>query len=117
MIVLKHKVAAICSKYPLIALCGLLCVAISLGFLEKGGCPSCSIKSCSSRRTPCYKPPIPDLVCGCCPVCVKSEGKRCGGVRGVPCDHGLLCQYRVGGVMGEERMGICERGKSQFHTA
>lgn len=76
------------------------------------GCPPCNQSEC---------PPLAcdewlrytDL-CGCCSLCSKLEGDRCGGQgnAGGSCNEsGLHCAYRLGSVLGEERMGICENSE------
>eukprot|EP00731_Ephydatia_muelleri_P039215 Em1222g1a len=50
--------------------------------------------------------------CGCCPECGKLEGELCGGNANVggTCGPGLYCSYRLGTVLGSQRMGKCEPG-------
>ena len=54
--------------------------------------------------------------CGCCALCAKEEGERCGGREDVAgrCKPGLYCAYRLGSIFGESRMGICENGKTFY---
>lgn len=52
--------------------------------------------------------------CGCCVLCGKLEGERCGGDgdTGGRCNGSRLrCAYRLGSIFGESRMGVCENGE------
>jgi len=53
-------------------------------------------------------------ICGCCNVCARVEGERCGGpwqIKG-RCDFGLKCVVTDGHLISTE--GICEPGKFLF---
>ena len=56
--------------------------------------------------------------CGCCILCGKAEGDRCGGEdnAGGNCMPGQKCSYRTGIVLGDLRMGQCEPGKRDQGT-
>nr|XP_019934394.1 PREDICTED: cysteine-rich motor neuron 1 protein-like [Paralichthys olivaceus] len=76
-------------------------------------CPPCERIHCSTRRAlrlQC-KGGITTGVCGCCPVCARTEGETCGGTWDYlgKCDEGLLCvnQDAAADKAEKERRGIC----------
>ncbi|XP_029010527.1 IGFBP domain-containing protein [Betta splendens] len=76
-------------------------------------CPPCEQIHCSTRRTlklQC-KGGVTTGVCGCCPVCARTEGETCGGTWDYlgKCDEGLVCVYQDAGdnKPDAERTGIC----------
>ncbi|XP_042267659.1 IGFBP domain-containing protein [Thunnus maccoyii] len=76
-------------------------------------CPPCEQIHCSSRRAlklQC-KGGVTTGVCGCCPVCAKTEGETCGGMWDYlgNCDEGLVCVYEdaANDKPDAERKGIC----------
>lgn len=80
-------------------------------------CPSCERVHCSSRRAlklQC-KGGVTTGVCGCCPVCARTEGETCGGTWDYlgKCDEGLVCVYQdaASDKPEEERKGICKAGE------
>lgn len=92
----------------------LLCLPTALSFTPPfgWGCPPCNESSC---------PPVACSEnlqyvdsCGCCALCAKEEGERCGGSggEGGRCRFGLFCAYRLGSMFGEARIGVCENGKT-----
>ncbi|XP_041853426.1 IGFBP domain-containing protein [Melanotaenia boesemani] len=77
-------------------------------------CPPCERIHCSSRRTlklQC-KGGVTTGVCGCCPVCARTEGETCGGTWDYlgKCDEGLVCVYQESAAdqPDAERKGICK---------
>ncbi|XP_047451719.1 IGFBP domain-containing protein [Mugil cephalus] len=77
-------------------------------------CPPCERIHCSSRRAlklQC-KGGVTTGVCGCCPVCARTEGETCGGTWDYvgKCDEGLVCVYQepAAGKPEAERKGICK---------
>ncbi|GLD58862.1 insulin-like growth factor-binding protein 4 [Lates japonicus] len=77
-------------------------------------CPPCERIHCSSQRTlklQC-KGGVTTGVCGCCPVCARTEGETCGGTWDYlgKCDEGLVCVYQDAAAdkPDEERKGICK---------
>uniref|UniRef100_A0A7N6A603 Ig-like domain-containing protein n=1 Tax=Anabas testudineus TaxID=64144 RepID=A0A7N6A603_ANATE len=65
-------------------------------------CPPCEQIHCSSRRAlklQC-KGGVTTGVCGCCPVCARTEGETCGGTWDYlgKCDEGLVCVYEDASV-------------------
>uniref|UniRef100_A0A3P8NXZ9 IGFBP N-terminal domain-containing protein n=1 Tax=Astatotilapia calliptera TaxID=8154 RepID=A0A3P8NXZ9_ASTCA len=78
-------------------------------------CPPCERIHCSSRRAlklQC-KGGVTTGVCGCCPVCAKTEGETCGGTWDYlgKCDEGLVCVFQDSAAAkpDAERKGICKR--------
>ena len=71
------------------------------------------IRPCSRVRclTPvdCKGGTVKDI-CGCCTVCAKVEGERCGGEWETEgrCDSGLECSVRDGRL--KAGVGLCEPG-------
>lgn len=79
-------------------------------------CPPCEQIHCSSRRVlklQC-KGGITTGVCGCCPVCARTEGETCGGAWDYlgKCDEGLVCVFQDSAAdkPDAERKGICKAG-------
>ncbi|XP_037539635.1 IGFBP domain-containing protein [Nematolebias whitei] len=77
-------------------------------------CPPCERVHCSSRRAlrlQC-KGGVTTGVCGCCPVCARTEGDTCGGTWDYlgKCDEGLVCVYQESDAdkPEAERKGICK---------
>ncbi|XP_004567846.3 uncharacterized protein LOC101479022 [Maylandia zebra] len=77
-------------------------------------CPPCERIHCSSRRAlklQC-KGGVTTGVCGCCPVCAKTEGETCGGTWDYlgKCDEGLVCVFQDSAAAkpDAERKGICK---------
>lgn len=111
----------------------LLCVAALLGLLRSEGvptpaaqqlqnlhCPPCERIHCSTRRAlklQC-KGGVTTGVCGCCPVCARTEGETCGGAWDYlgKCDEGLVCVYQDEGEekAGREKEGTCKAGERVF---
>eukprot|EP00731_Ephydatia_muelleri_P019946 Em0012g771a len=85
------------------------CWLFSFGLVSSILCPPCDPDAC---LPPSCK--VPDAIvyddCGCCPECGKLEGELCGGNANVggTCAPGLYCSYRLGTVLGSQRMGKCE---------
>uniref|UniRef100_A0A665WYF9 Si:ch73-330k17.3 n=1 Tax=Echeneis naucrates TaxID=173247 RepID=A0A665WYF9_ECHNA len=80
-------------------------------------CPPCERIHCSSRRAlklQC-KGGVTTGVCGCCPVCARTEGESCGGTWDYlgKCDEGLVCAHQGAAAdkPDEERQGICKAGE------
>lgn len=80
-------------------------------------CPPCERIHCSSRRAlklQC-KGGVTTGVCGCCPVCAKTEGETCGGTWDYlgKCDEGLVCVFQDSAAAkpDAERKGICKAGE------
>uniref|UniRef100_A0A3P8W0P7 Si:ch73-330k17.3 n=1 Tax=Cynoglossus semilaevis TaxID=244447 RepID=A0A3P8W0P7_CYNSE len=74
-------------------------------------CPPCERIHCSTRRAlklQC-KGGVTTGVCGCCPVCARTEGETCGGAWDYlgKCDEGLVCVYQD---EGEEKAGREKEG-------
>ncbi|KAF6738858.1 Venom protein 302 [Oryzias melastigma] len=72
-------------------------------------CPPCERIHCSTRRAlrlQC-KGGVTTGVCGCCPVCAKTEGESCGGTWDHlgKCDEGLVCMVEAEDV---ESRGSCK---------
>uniref|UniRef100_A0A668TKX8 Uncharacterized protein n=1 Tax=Oreochromis aureus TaxID=47969 RepID=A0A668TKX8_OREAU len=85
-------------------------------------CPPCERIHCSSRRAlklQC-KGGVTTGVCGCCPVCAKTEGETCGGTWDYlgKCDEGLVCVFQDSAAVkpDAERKGICKAGEIQSGT-
>uniref|UniRef100_A0A8P4KND0 Uncharacterized protein n=1 Tax=Dicentrarchus labrax TaxID=13489 RepID=A0A8P4KND0_DICLA len=83
-------------------------------------CPPCEQIHCSSRRAlklQC-KGGVTTGVCGCCPVCARTEGETCGGTWDYlgKCDEGLVCVYQDSATdkADAERKGICEADLAGF---
>uniref|UniRef100_A0A3Q2QIF0 Si:ch73-330k17.3 n=1 Tax=Fundulus heteroclitus TaxID=8078 RepID=A0A3Q2QIF0_FUNHE len=77
-------------------------------------CPPCEQIHCSSRRTlrlQC-KGGVTTGVCGCCPVCARTEGETCGGNWDYlgKCDEGLVCIHQAPAAdkPDAERRGVCK---------
>ncbi|XP_072241332.1 uncharacterized protein [Leuresthes tenuis] len=77
-------------------------------------CPPCERIHCSSRRVlrlQC-KGGVTTGVCGCCPVCARTEGETCGGTWDYlgKCDEGLVCVHQEAAVdkADAERKGVCK---------
>ncbi|CAN9499116.1 unnamed protein product [Ophioblennius macclurei] len=77
-------------------------------------CPPCERIHCSTRRAlrlQC-KGGVTTGICGCCPVCAKTEGESCGGTWDYlgKCDEGLVCihQEEGDGKPEAERKGVCK---------
>ncbi|KAG7523441.1 cysteine-rich motor neuron 1 protein-like [Solea senegalensis] len=77
-------------------------------------CPPCERIHCSTRRAlklQC-RGGVTTGVCGCCPVCARTEGETCGGTWDYlgKCDEGLLCVYQDAAEdnQEQERKGTCE---------
>uniref|UniRef100_A0A3P9KRP1 Si:ch73-330k17.3 n=1 Tax=Oryzias latipes TaxID=8090 RepID=A0A3P9KRP1_ORYLA len=75
-------------------------------------CPPCERIHCSTRRAlrlQC-KGGVTTGVCGCCPVCAKTEGETCGGTWDHlgKCDEGLVCVVEVDEEEDVERKGTCK---------
>ncbi|XP_013876967.1 cysteine-rich motor neuron 1 protein [Austrofundulus limnaeus] len=99
--------------WMLLILCGLLGALGSkeaptgdLHQLQTLHCPPCERIHCSSRRAlrlQC-KGGVTTGVCGCCPVCARTEGETCGGTWDYlgKCDEGLLCVYQEPDTDGPE---------------
>lgn len=86
--------------------------------LEDLHCPPCEQIHCSSRRTlklQC-KGGVTTGICGCCPVCARTEGETCGGTWDYlgKCDEGLVCVYHdaADDKPDAERKGTCKAGES-----
>ncbi len=77
-------------------------------------CPPCHEISCPPVDPLC--PTSEQVVggpCGCCPVCGGVVWEKCEGApwgENRPCLEGLVCKYRLGMTLGEEREGLCEPG-------
>lgn len=85
--------------------------------LEHLHCPPCEQIHCSSQRTlklQC-KGGVTTGVCGCCPVCARTEGETCGGIWDYlgKCDEGLVCVYQevADDKPDAERKGTCKAGE------
>ena len=77
------------------------------------GCPPCDFVQC--QEPACDESHrILDPECGCCSVCVKLDGERCGGLTNDVCKPGSICMYRLGLIIGENRTGICEPGMLMY---
>ncbi|KAM9854798.1 uncharacterized protein ACBR49_003335 [Aulostomus maculatus] len=79
-------------------------------------CPPCEQVHCPTRRTlklQC-KGGITTGVCGCCPVCARTDGETCGGTWDYlgTCDEGLVCVYQDAAADNptSERRGVCRTG-------
>ena len=85
-------------------------------------CPPCERIHCSSRRVlrlQC-KGGVTTGVCGCCPVCARTEGETCGGTWDYlgKCDEGLVCVYQESAddKADAERKGVCTAGETVVHA-
>ena len=106
--------------YPLSLLLALLLLSPSLSFLPPPpsaapsvflgwGCPPCNLSLCPEPQ--CNESLQYADGCGCCALCARLEGDRCGGrgeVGGRCNETELRCAYRLGSVYGEDRLGVCE---------
>ncbi|XP_071964831.1 cysteine-rich motor neuron 1 protein-like isoform X2 [Antedon mediterranea] len=80
-------------------------------------CPPCNEVHCSPRKASKLKCPggVTTGVCGCCPVCAKQEGEKCGGTHNYmgKCDAGLECVEVEDTTPNNEpytlKGGICKR--------
>ncbi|MGH0169588.1 UNVERIFIED_CONTAM: hypothetical protein FKN15_057151 [Acipenser sinensis] len=78
-------------------------------------CPPCERIHCTPRKAlklQCNGG-ITTGICGCCPVCAKTEGETCGGKWDYlgKCDEGLVCTYEESKDMevpGQDFKGICQ---------
>ncbi|KAG5264015.1 hypothetical protein AALO_G00271190 [Alosa alosa] len=72
-------------------------------------CENCYEVSCVDP-TDCKGGLVPDL-CGCCKVCGKLKGERCGGQFGLGgnCEEGLKCMYRQ--PWNPSGFGVCEESR------
>ncbi|MEQ2221040.1 hypothetical protein ILYODFUR_011665 [Ilyodon furcidens] len=107
--------------WMLLLLCGPLGALGTEDTLTRDGrqlqslhCPPCERIHCSTRRTlklQC-KGGVTTGVCGCCPVCARTEGETCGGNWDYlgKCDEGLVCIYQepAADKPDAERKGICK---------
>uniref|UniRef100_A0A3P9IXR2 Ig-like domain-containing protein n=1 Tax=Oryzias latipes TaxID=8090 RepID=A0A3P9IXR2_ORYLA len=95
----------------------LLCALVGAWGLEESQklqalhCPPCERIHCSTRRAlrlQC-KGGVTTGVCGCCPVCAKTEGETCGGTWNHlgKCDEGLVCVVEADEGEDVERKGTC----------
>ncbi|XP_069564211.1 cysteine-rich motor neuron 1 protein [Brachyistius frenatus] len=82
--------------------------------LQALNCPPCERIHCSTRRAlklQC-KGGVTTGVCGCCPVCARTEEETCGGTWDYmgKCDEGLVCvsQDSDADKADAERTGICK---------
>lgn len=82
-------------------------------------CPPCEQVHCSSRRALklLCKGGVTTGVCGCCPVCARTEGETCGGTWDYlgKCDQGLVCVPQSSDKPGSDHEGICKTGKSTLY--
>uniref|UniRef100_A0A3B3HIC7 Si:ch73-330k17.3 n=1 Tax=Oryzias latipes TaxID=8090 RepID=A0A3B3HIC7_ORYLA len=96
----------------------LLCALVGAWGLEEAQklqalhCPPCERIHCSTRRAlrlQC-KGGVTTGVCGCCPVCAKTEGETCGGTWDHlgKCDEGLVCVVEADEGEDVERKGTCK---------
>ena len=80
-------------------------------------CPPCQRIHCASPQAlklRC-KGGVTTGVCGCCPLCARTEGESCGGAWDYlgKCDEGLVCVHQEPAAekLDEERKGICKAGE------
>uniref|UniRef100_A0A8C8DZ45 Si:ch73-330k17.3 n=1 Tax=Oryzias sinensis TaxID=183150 RepID=A0A8C8DZ45_9TELE len=99
----------------------ILCALVGAWGLEEAQklqalhCPPCERIHCSTRRAlrlQC-KGGVTTGVCGCCPVCAKTEGETCGGTWNHlgKCDEGLVCVVEADEGEDVERKGTCKSGE------
>lgn len=83
----------------LVLLCSIFAAVLSLS------CMSCDRANCGPK--PKCKGGYTKDVCGCCDVCAKVEGERCGGYWNHfgRCDMDLTCVLRVNGKLFKTRLG------------
>ena len=82
-------------------------------------CPPCEKIHCNPRKAAKLecRGGVTTGVCGCCPVCARIEGERCGGYYNYlgKCDSGLYCEPVLKHSRRKSRKqkdleGICKRG-------
>ena len=84
-------------------------------------CPPCAKIHCQPRsaaKLDC-RGGTTTGVCGCCPVCARVEGEKCGGYYNYlgKCDSGLYCEPLLKSKKGKKRKnkepeGVCKKGKN-----
>ncbi|GAB6027744.1 hypothetical protein CHUAL_001981 [Chamberlinius hualienensis] len=85
----------------------LFAIVVSAAVLQCEGlhCRPCDPSKCFQENNNCTYGTVKD-VCGCCNVCGKGDGERCGGPwnLGGKCGQGLKCA-----VSYEPSYGICKK--------
>ena len=98
----------------IILVVGLVISAI-LAMTEALSCGPCNSRS-HSACAPLYKlnckGGLVKDVCGCCAICAKLKGEKCGGPWNLygKCDDGLIC-YKSPNVIAQERLAFNAHGK------
>ncbi|ESP05166.1 hypothetical protein LOTGIDRAFT_102422 [Lottia gigantea] len=71
-----------------------LITLINLQLISALRCPPCEKLHCSRLSKSSCKGGITTSICGCCAICAKVKGERCGGEYQYlgKCDKGLYCQ-------------------------
>ena len=111
-----------CKILLFLCFCSSVCVAI---FAMK--CPPCDKIHCNPRKASklTCKGGVTTGVCGCCPVCARVEGERCGGYFNYlgKCDRGLYCEPQLKNTKRKSRKqkdldGKCKKGNVlELHTS
>ena len=112
---MMNRVLGGCKILLFLYFCLSVCVAI-----VAMKCPSCEKIHCNPRKASklTCKGGATTGVCGCCPVCARVEGERCGGYFNYlgKCDKGLYCEpvlKNKGNRLRKrkETEGKCKKGK------
>ena len=87
----------------------LCCCCLFITIVAGARCPDCQPSLCPPLN--CNNTYIDQ--CGCCAVCARTIGQRCGGILNHwgSCGPGLKCVYRLGNVYNRERFGFCEKSR------
>ena len=102
-----------CKTLLFVCVCSSVCAAF---FAMK--CPPCEKIHCNPRKASklMCKGGVTTGVCGCCPVCARIKGERCGGYYNFlgKCDKGLYCEPMLHSKVTRKRRdpeGRCKKGK------